>query len=146
MNFRIMLATRVKLLNALVRSRLTYSCQTWALTKRQATRVNVIYMSMLRKMVKGGYRRKPGSYCYELSNSDILRRCTESIHQFIARQQRNFTAHVIRGENQKMTKRLLFNDNITKKPGRHITLYKTVLENENTTPDTFNSKALERMF
>ena len=30
----ISLATRVKVLNALVRSRLTYSCQTWALTKR----------------------------------------------------------------------------------------------------------------
>ena len=147
MNFRIMLATRVKILNALVRSRLTYSCQTWTLTKKQASHVNAAYMSMLRKMVKGGYRRKTGTYHYELTNLDMLRRCnTENIHQFNARQQRNFTAHVIRGENNRMTKRLLFNDDTMKKSGRLITLYKTVLENENTTADVFNNNALSRKY
>ena len=147
MNFRISLATRVKVLNALVRSRLTYSCQTWTLTKRQTSHTNAIYVSMLRKMVRGGYRRKIGTYHYELSNSDILQKCkTEDIYQFIARQQRNFIAHVIRGENNRMTKRLLFNNDATKKPGRRISLYMTVLENERSTPDEFNNNALSRKF
>ena len=141
-----MLTTRVKILNALIRSRLTYACQTWSLTKRQTTHVNAAYISILRKMVKGGYRRKPDTFCYELTNSDILERCnTENIHQYIARQQRNFVAHMIRGENNKMTKRLLFNDDMANKPGRRITLYKTDLEDEKSAPDEFNIRALSRI-
>ena len=62
MNRKIALNTRVKILNALVRSRLTYSCQVWKLTKRQVNHINAAYMSMLRKMVEGGYRRKIGTY------------------------------------------------------------------------------------
>ena len=147
MNRKIMLITRVKILNALVRSRLTYSCQVWKLTKRQACHINAAYMSMLRKMVKGGYRRKADSYSYVLSNSDILQRCnTESIHQFIARQQRNFIAHVVREENNRITKRLLFNDNIAIKRGRYSTIYKTVVQRENVPSGVFNKKALARVF
>ena len=58
MNFNIRLLTRIKILNAVVRSRLTYSCQTWSITTRQRNRINTSYTGMLRKMVKGGYRRK----------------------------------------------------------------------------------------
>ena len=35
MNYKINLATRVKMLNVLVRSRLTYACQSWSVTKTQ---------------------------------------------------------------------------------------------------------------
>ena len=67
-------------------------------------------------MLKGSYRRKPGTFLCELSNEDVLQRChTENIHQFITRQQRNLIAHVIRGENSRMTKLLLFNDDSRKK-------------------------------
>ena len=62
MNFKIMLKTRIKIFNALVRSRLTYSCQTWSLTKKQLQHISASYMSMIRKMVRGGYRRKQNSY------------------------------------------------------------------------------------
>ena len=55
LNHKIHLRTRVKILNSIVRSRLTYSCQTWNLTKRQSSRINSTYSGMLRKMVKGGY-------------------------------------------------------------------------------------------
>ena len=51
-------------------------------------------------------------------------------------------AHVIRKEKDGMTKRFLSNDEIRKKTGRILTLYKTVLENEKITPDTFNRNAL----
>ena len=71
---------------------------------------------MLRKMLNGIYRRKPGTFLYELSDEDVLLQCiTANIHQFIARQQRSFIAHVIRRENNRMTKLLLFNDNNRKK-------------------------------
>ena len=100
---------------------------------------------MLRKMLKGSYRQKPGTFLCELSNEDVLRQCdTENIHQFIARQQHNLIAHVIREENNKMTKRFLFNDDSRKETGCCVTrcLYKTVLENKKITPDTFNKNIL----
>ena len=58
LNQNIRIRTRVKILNSIVRSRLAYSCQTWNLTKRQMDRIDSTYTSMLRKMVKGGYRKK----------------------------------------------------------------------------------------
>ena len=98
-------------------------------------------------MVKGGFRRKEGTYHYELTNADIIKKCkTENIHQFMARQQRNFIAHVVRSSNDRMTKQLLFNNDVTKKPGRSNTLYKTVLENEQSTINTFNHNAISQKF
>ena len=98
-------------------------------------------------MVNGGFRRKEGTFHYELRNVDILHKCkTEDVNQFVARQQRNFIAHVIRGDNNRITKRLLFNNDVTRKPGRRITLYKTVLENQRSTSDMFNNNAISRKF
>ena len=69
LNYKILLRTRVKVLNAMVRSRLTYSCQTWNVTARQMERINSSYSSMLRKIIKGGYRRKNNNkWDFALSN------------------------------------------------------------------------------
>ena len=98
--------------------------------------------------VKGGYRRKDGTYHYIiLRNEDILKRCnTMNIKEFVAKQRRNFIAHIIRGKNNRITKRLLFNDDKAIKRGRQISLYQTVIENENITADVLNSNALSRLF
>ena len=87
LNQNIRIRTRVKILNSIVRSRLTYSCQTWNLTKRQMDRIDSTYTSMLRKMVKGGYRRKKETeWSFELSNDDLHRICgTEDVSNFTAR-------------------------------------------------------------
>ena len=58
---------------------------------------------MLRKIVKEGYKWKSGTFRHEFSNA-------ENNHQFIAWQQQNFITHMIRGENSRRTKRLLFDD------------------------------------
>ena len=58
LNYKILLRTRVKVLNAMVRSRLTYSCQTWNVTAWQMEHINSSYSSMLQKIIKGGYRQK----------------------------------------------------------------------------------------
>ena len=147
MNYKIMLSTRAKIFNALVRSRLLYGCQTWNLTKAQTNHINAVYMSMIRKMVKGGYRRKEGSFSYVLTNQDLLLKCkTESIDKYIKRQQRNYVAHVIRKPNSSLVKRLLFNSDQGKKRGRQQTLYKMVIENERTTPDLLHFNALSRHY
>ena len=137
----------MKIMNALVRSRLTFSCQDWTLANRQAHHVNVVFVFMLHKMVKGGCKGKPGTFLYELSNENIYQRCNrENFHQFIAQQQCKFIAHVIRGENNKIANCLLFNnDDSRKKTGRFVTHYKTVSENENYT-SYFQKNALSPLF
>ena len=44
LNHKISLITRVKILNSLVRSRLTYSCQTWTLTKKHNLDLRACYL------------------------------------------------------------------------------------------------------
>ena len=147
MNQKIHLATRVKILNALVRTRLTYSCQTWNLSQVQANHINATYMSMLRKMVKGGYRRQSGTYRFVLSNRDLLKKCqTEDIHDFVSRQQRNFIAHLTRLDNERLAKRLMFNGDDARRPGRRTTLYDKVVERMQISPDKFNQDALLRRY
>ena len=141
-----MLTTRVKVMNALVHSRLTYSCETWVLTQRQKKHINASYIAMLRKMVRGGYRRVPETYKFELSNAEILRRCkTESLSNYVARQQLKFVERMIQGDERRTTKRLLFNNNTSKKPGRKQTLHSIVLQNENTTSDELNRNIISKM-
>ena len=147
MNWRIMLRTRTVVFNALVRSRLTYSCQIWSLTKKQIEHINARYTNMIRKMVRGGFRRKEGSYSYVITNEDLLQKCnTESMVKYIRRQQRNFLAHIVRKSDTSITKLLLFNNNKSIKQGRKVTLYDSVLKYENITADTFNEKAYNRLY
>ena len=147
MNWRIMLRTRTVVFNALVRSRLTYSCQIWSLTKKQTEHINARYTNMIRKMVRGGFRRKEGSYSYVITNEVLLQKCnTESMVKYIRRQQRNFLAHIVRKSDTSITKLLLFNNNKSIKQGRKVTLYDSVLKYENITADTFNQKAYNRLY
>ena len=148
LNYKILIKTRIIILNSMVRSRLTYSCQTWNLTSRQTDRINSTYTTMLRKMVKGGYRRKKDTeWNFVLSNSDLHTICgTEDINEFTARQQRKYLAHLARQPNSTLTKKLLFNSNEASKPGRKSTLESRVLTNEQCTADEFYKKALKREY
>ena len=151
LNKKILLQTRIYILNAIVRSRLTYSCQTWNLTKRLMDRINSSYISMLRKMVKGGYRRKgkkgSDNYHFVLNNVDILAICkTEKVEEYVKWQQTKYLAHLARQPNTSITKRLLFNDDKARKPGRQITLVDIVMEAEQCTEDQFYRKALNREY
>ena len=147
MNFKIALQTRVKILNSLIRSRLTFSCQCWTLTEKQKHRITVVYNSMLRKMVKGGYRRKEDSWSFVHTNDDIIRMArTESIGVYIEKQQRNFLAHIIRMENCSTTKRLLFNNNPSRMAGRDITLYSAVMKSQGVTAEVMIQNAITRKY
>ena len=128
LNKKINLNTRTLMLNALVRSRLLYSCQTWSCTKTQMNNVNATYVSFLRKMVKGGYRRKENSWAYVFTNNDLLRMAgAEDVHTFVCKQQAKFLMKVIRKGNESMQKRLLFNDNDATKRGPKANLMSSVL-------------------
>ena len=150
LNRKILLSTRIYILNSMVRSRLTYSCQTWNLTQRQQDRINSAYTAMLRKMIKGGYRRMTDiedEHRYVLSNADVHFICgTENVDNFVIVQQMHYLAHLARQSNTTITKRLLFNDNKLTKPGKQITLENTVIEHEQCTVDQFYRKALKHEY
>lgn len=61
-NFSIPLSSRVLFLNAFVRSRLTYSCQTWSLSTAQLSKIISCYIGCLRKMLRNGFIRKDGKF------------------------------------------------------------------------------------
>ena len=142
--FKKYLSTRVLVLNSLVRSRLTYSCQTWNVSQAQMKRLNSVYVGMLRRLVRNGCRTS--EYKYILSNDDILRIChTEDIPTFVARQQSSYLGHLARQSNSCLTKRLLFNDDRHTRVGRPIeTLEDKVMKNEQTSKDQFYKVALQR--
>lgn len=168
LNYKILLTTRVKVLNAMVRSRLTYSCQTWNVTTRQMERINSSYSSMLRKMIKGGYRRKNNNewtfkigqdvvkmkggntnneWSFALSNEDLHNICrTENINIYVRRQQQKYLAHIARQPNNTLTKQLLFNCDESRKPGPKLTLESNVINNLQCSADEFYKNALDRRY
>ena len=116
---QIKLKTQTRMLNSLVRSRIIYSCQTWSCTKAQLSKMNSLYMSFIRKITKGGYRRKEDSMAYVYSNEDLLKIAkTTDLNTFIKQQQRNYViCHIVRKDNSSIVKRLLFNNNTATKRG-----------------------------
>ena len=56
-NFRIFLSIRVQLLNTYVRTRLTYGCSAWSVSKQQLQEIDTCYRFMLRKMIRNGLKQ-----------------------------------------------------------------------------------------
>lgn len=145
MNMKINLKTRTDILNSLVRSRVVYACQVWNITKAQLQRLNAMYMTCIRKMTKGGYKRKPDSWSFVHTNDDLLRMSkTISLESFVHNQQRNYVAHIIRKDNCSIVKRLLFNNDCSLKPGPQPTLLTSVTKTEGCTLEELINKAKER--
>lgn len=146
-NRKFNIKTRVEIMNSIVRSRLLYNCQTWSTTKQQMGKISSSYCKMLRRMVNNGFKRKVGTeFHYHYTNEEILSICkTESISNYISRQQAKYLAHIARKPNTSIIKRLHFNDNKTIKQGRPInTLETEVLQNLDITADKFYLDALLR--
>ena len=135
------------MLNSLVRSRLAYSCEAWHLTKKQLEKVSATYHGYLRKMIKGGYKRRENSWSYQLTNEDLLRISkTPSLKIYIRKQQLKYVARIIRKENTSISKQLLFNDDISRKPGPQTTVINNVLKSEGCTAAQLYKNAMERRY
>ena len=147
MNYKIFLSTRVKMLNSLVRSRLTYACQTWTLNSRQMERICSTYFGMLRKMIRNGYKREGDTYRYVYSNQRLQEIAkTEHPCSFINRQQRSFVAHIVRRDDKCILKKALFNADEVHIPGRTPSLWKNVTGRENCGEIEFIRKAIAKDF
>ena len=120
---RIFLTTRVRFLEACVRSRLLYSVQAWQLNARELQKIEVVWNGFLRRMVKGGFARKNApknkkdtsipaeevDWSFKLSNEKVreITKTTEISH-FCQIQHLKYIAHVTRLGNDSLQKQFLF--------------------------------------
>lgn len=148
-NHKIRLRTRIVFMNSYVRSRLTYACQNWNLKLSQFNRLDVCYRTFLRRMVRGGFRRKDNDvnqFNLRINNAKLHKLCgTRDVSQFIKEQQSNYAAHVIRTSSGRNAKKLMFNDDKCTKAGRTIsTLLEQAAEGRNETVDAFCNYAMAK--
>ena len=107
--------TRRKILEACVRSRLTYGTQAVLPNEKQMTKLEVCWYRLLRNMIKGGWTRRDSDNLEEENFSflytnreveEVVR--TMPLRNFIYTQYLKYIAHVCRSPNTSITKKLLF--------------------------------------
>ena len=150
-NFDIDLQTRLKYFKVFIRSKLTYACQTWALTSKQYNYLDAAQHKLLRRMIRNGNSRinkESENFKYAVKTVNLMRICKmEELSEFIKLQQNKFISHILRSDNTNMNKRLLFNDNKRKQRGRPVTtIFTQVLKNCGLNVKDYMKKALSRKF
>ena len=130
---------RVKMLESMIRSRLTYAVQSSKLKAAESKKLDSIWTNFCRKLLKGGYKRKKPpkkkpkkkgrkkknalappvedeadedvewSFCY--TNEQVLKICkTAPISEFCQRRHIKYLAHITRMPNSNEQKRWLFTE------------------------------------
>ena len=119
---------RVKMLEAMIRSRLTYAVQSERLRRAEKIKLDAVWTNFCRRMIKGGFRRKKDkgqlgeedeepdwSFC--LSNGQVQKICrTTNVSEFCQRQHIKYIAHITRMPNNSELKKWLF----TKSEHRYV--------------------------
>ena len=109
-----------------VRSRLLYSVQSWQLSASELNKIDVIWSGFLRRLVKGGFRRRDAprdralrqqriennetlDWAYQITNEQLRKLTnTTSIKSFCQIQNLKYVAHVTRLPNNALQKQFLF--------------------------------------
>ena len=121
---RICLRTRGSFMNSFIRSRLAYNVHTWFKATKYIEKLNVEWVRMLRRIVKGGFKRRnappPGlteddrkngswDYAFIYSNAKIHSlTSTKPLQIYVEQQQLYWLAHCIRMPNSCKQKQTLF--------------------------------------
>ena len=128
-NQNLTISTRMRYFYCFVRSRMTYGCQTWSLTKQQYDRLEACQRKLVRQMVRGGFKRVENKdfECekefqpYVLGSKKLMKLCKlKPISEFVKKQQIKYAAHIARARNDTKNKQLLFNDNKNHNKGRSV--------------------------
>ena len=123
-NHRINIKTRGKFMNAFIRTRLTYNCNTLFKATSVIKRLEVEWNRYLRRVVKHGMKRRnpppqgisddqrtegQWDYAFIYSNKEIHKITgTKPIENFVEKQHLKWIAHVIRMDNSSFEKQTLF--------------------------------------
>ena len=76
-----------------------------------------------------------------ISNELLIESGTESLEKFIARQQRQYLAHIVRREDDSILKMITFNNDEIRVPGPYNTLGSSVLNRETINESEFYRRA-----
>ena len=128
--------TRRMIFDSLVRSKLTYACQTWSTTATPLKTLSSVYCRQLRNLVKGGTSRKltpldknlplddeeqKFDMAYKLTNKQIyIYSGAISLLDFVYRQQLKWFSHIIRSPNSRYLKKLTFTDENNSRRGQPL--------------------------
>ena len=104
--------TRMKLLEACVRSRLLYATQCSYPKEADIKKLEVCWHRFLRRMVRGGFRRRnadENDFAFVYSNKDLESIVkTPPLRDIISKQYLKYVAHVCRQPNVNLTKIIMF--------------------------------------
>ena len=158
-NHRVKLNTRIKFYDCFIKSRLLYSCETWAPTQRQLERIESAHLKFLRHLVVGGHDKRTTKreiqdlklrahdeedevksqeildlidWRPKLLNTRILEICRVStLTEYIKSQNLRFIAHQCRLPDWAYSKKLTFSKNPQTLGGnRQQTVYERVLKDK----------------
>ena len=100
----ITLDTKLKVYRAIVMPTLLYGCETWTVYQRHARTLNRFHLNCLRKILRIKWQDK-------IPDTDVLSRSNMmSIHTLLMRYQLRWSGHVIRMEDSRIPKQLLFSE------------------------------------
>ena len=100
----IRLDTKLKVYKAVVLSALLYACETWAVYKRHAKRLNHCDLSCLRKLLKIKWQDK-------IPDTEVLKIAgMQSMHTVLKLAQPRWTCHVIRMPDERLPKKVFFGE------------------------------------
>ena len=121
-NTGIRLDTKVEVYKAAVLTSLLYGCETWALNKKQLNRLEKFHHSTLRKIARI-------KWFHKVTNYEVLSRCKiKSLQAMIDTAKLRWTGHVVRMNNDRIPKALLYGRLATGRPkrGNHNTYLNSV--------------------
>ena len=105
-------STKVKVYQAVVLTALLYSCETWVLYRRHLKELESVHARHLRKILRIKWQDM-------IQNTEVLRRAwSTSIEAFLIKAQLRWTGHVLRMEDGRLPKDLLYGE--LKDGSRHV--------------------------
>jgi exonuclease III len=121
-NRGVRLDTKISVYKATVLTSLMYGCETWTLNKQQINRLEKFHQSSLRKIARIRWFHK-------VTNYEVLSRCKiHSLQSMLEKAKLRWTGHVIRMDNGRIPKALLYGRLATGVPrrGNHNTYSNSV--------------------
>ena len=121
-NVGIRLDTKILVYKAAVLTSLLYGCETWTLNRKQLRRLEKFHQNTLRKIARI-------KWFHKVTNYEVLKRCNiHSLQSMIDSARLRWTGHVVRMENDRIPKALLYGRLATGIPrrGNHNTYLNSV--------------------
>ena len=101
---RLSVNTKLKVYRAVVLTTLLYGSETWTIYSRHAKQLNSFHMNCLRRLLRIKWQDK-------VADTEILERTgLSTIHTLLQRNQVRWTGHVIRMDNGRIPKQLLYGE------------------------------------